>query len=96
MVYTIRKGNAKTFAFATDGEEKIDMCIYEKDGEKLAEIGCTTRKNEAGETEHYIDLPASLTDDIDVWEYDYAFRINGDPFEEDTLKITLNAEKKDN
>jgi glutathione synthase/RimK-type ligase-like ATP-grasp enzyme len=95
-MYTIRKGNAKTFAFATDKEEKIDMCIYEKDGEKLCEIEGTKRKNEAGETEHYIDLPASLTDDIDEWEYDYAFRINGDPFEEDTLKITKNAEKKDN
>lgn len=95
-MYTIRKGNAKQFAFATDKEDKIDMCIYEKDGEKLCEIEGTKKKNEEGETEHYIDLPGSLTEDIDEWEYDYAFRINGDPFEEDTLKITKNAEKKDN
>ena len=95
-MYTIRKGNAKQFAFATDSDEDFDMCIYEKDGEKLCTIKANKKKNEQGETEHYIDIPESVTDDIDVGEYDYAFRVNGDPFEEDTLKITKNAEKTNN
>lgn len=56
-MYTIRKGNAKQFAFATDKDEKIDMCIYEKDGEMLCSCEATTRKNENDEMEHYIDLP---------------------------------------
>jgi hypothetical protein len=72
------------------------MCIYEKNGEKLATIKADTRKNEMNEIEHYIDIPEDLTEDIKAGEYDYAFRINGDPFEEDTLKITNYADKKDN
>lgn len=95
---TIRKWNSKTFSFATDSEEdKVDMCIYDKpSGEKLCTLKAETKKNENGETEHHITIDEDVSKELGQWEHDYAFRINGDPFEEDTLKIHTHAEKDDN
>lgn len=43
-----------------------------------------------------VEIDSELSEDLGEGKYEYEMRINGDPFENDTLKITKHAEKDDN
>jgi hypothetical protein len=92
---TIRKWNAKQFYFAYDNpEDKVDMCIYEN-GEKCCEVKAVKKKID-GEDVLEIEIDSELSEELGEGEYEYETRINWDPFENDTLKITKDAKKDDN
>lgn len=92
---TLRKWNSKQIYFAYDNpDDKVDMCIYEN-GEKLCTIKAN-KKNIDWEDVLEVEIDDELSAEIGEGEYEYEMRINWDPFENDTLKITKNAEKDDN